>query len=202
MVVSGMMVYFATRVQEIDGLTASDAGVAWMVMSASQLVGQLTMGYLGDLVSKRLILLGCMLGHGAAAIILGIADSFSMILLCSVVNGLAWGARGPLITALRGGLLRSLKLRTNHGLVLDGDDGLHGRRFVDRRRTQRRDRRLHTWLHCRPGIGAGTGVLWVAMASRPRLAQVMAAARQLTPPSAPAHRSVASQPTCGRLKLP
>ena len=45
-------------------------------MSACQLVGQLTMGYLGDMISKRLILHFCMLGHGAAGVLLGIADSY------------------------------------------------------------------------------------------------------------------------------
>ncbi len=183
MVVSGMMVYFATRVQEIDGLTASDAGVAWLVMSACQLVGQLTMGYLGDLISKRLILLGCMLGHGAAAIILGLADSFWMILLCSVVNGLAWGARGPLITALRADYFGA----SSFGQIMGWSSTvmmifmIAGSLVVGGLRDVTGDFTLGFIV---VGIGAGTGVLWVAMASRPRLAQVMAAARQLAPASA------------------
>jgi MFS family permease len=183
MVVSGMMVYFATRVQEIEGLSAADAGVAWFVMSACQLVGQLTMGYLGDLISKRLILLFCMVGHGAAGIILGIADSYLMVMLCSVVNGLAWGARGPLITALRADYFGA----SSFGQIMGWSSTVMmifmvaGSLIVGTLRDSTGDFMLGFLV---VGIGAGSGVLWVAMANRPRLALVATAARRLSPLSA------------------
>lgn len=183
MVVSGMMVYFATRVQEIEGLSAADAGFAWLVMSACQLVGQLTMGYLGDLISKRLILHFCMLGHGAAGVLLGIADSYLLVMLCSVVNGLAWGARGPLITALRADYFGA----SSFGQIMGWSSTVMmlfmvaGSLIVGTLRDVSGDFMLGFTV---VGIGAGTGVLWVAMASRPRLAQAVAAARRLTPGAA------------------
>ena len=183
MVVSGMMVYFATRVQEIEGLSAADAGVAWLVMSACQLVGQLTMGYLGDLISKRLILHFCMLGHGAAGVLLGIADSYLLVMLCSVVNGLAWGARGPLITALRADYFGA----SSFGQIMGWSSTVMmlfmvaGSLIVGTLRDVSGDFMLGFLV---VGIGAGSGVLWVAMATRPRLAQAVAAARRLTPSSA------------------
>ena len=183
MVVSGMMVYFATRVQEIEGLSAADAGFAWLVMSACQLVGQLTMGYLGDVISKRLILHFCMLGHGAAGVLLGIADSYLLVMLCSVVNGLAWGARGPLITALRADYFGA----SSFGQIMGWSSTVMmlfmvaGSLIVGTLRDVSGDFMLGFLV---VGIGAGSGVLWVAMATRPRLAQAIAAARRLTPSSA------------------
>ncbi|MXY85479.1 MAG: MFS transporter [Chloroflexi bacterium] len=183
MVVSGMMVYFATRVQEIEGLSAADAGVAWLVMSACQLVGQLTMGYLGDLISKRLILHFCMIGHGAAGVLLGIADSYLLVMLCSVVNGLAWGARGPLITALRADYFGA----SSFGQIMGWSSTVMmlfmvaGSLIVGTLRDVSGDFMLGFLV---VGIGAGSGVLWVAMATRPRLAQAVAVARRLTPSSA------------------
>ncbi|MDE2987759.1 MAG: MFS transporter [Chloroflexota bacterium] len=183
MVVSGMMVYFATRVQEIEGLSAADAGLAWLVMSACQLVGQLTMGYLGDVISKRLILYFCMLGHGAAGVLLGIADSYLLVMLCSVVNGLAWGARGPLITALRADYFGA----SSFGQIMGWSSTVMmlfmvaGSLIVGTLRDVSGDFMLGFLV---VGIGAGSGVLWVAMATRPRLAQAVAAARRLTPSSA------------------
>ena len=183
MVVSGMMVYFATRVQEIEGLSAADAGVAWLVMSACQLVGQLTMGYLGDVISKRLILYFCMLGHGAAGVLLGIADSYLLVMLCSVVNGLAWGARGPLITALRADYFGA----SSFGQIMGWSSTVMmlfmvaGSLIVGTLRDVSGDFMLGFLV---VGIGAGSGLLWVAMATRPRLAQAVAAARHLTPSSA------------------
>lgn len=183
MVVSGMMVYFATRVQEIEGLSAADAGLAWLVMSACQLVGQLTMGYLGDVISKRLILLFCMLGHGAAGVLLGIADSYLLVMLCSVVNGLAWGARGPLITALRADYFGT----SAFGQIMGWSSTVMmlfmvaGSLIVGTLRDVSGDFMLGFLV---VGIGAGTGLLWVALSTRPRLARVVAAARQLTPSSA------------------
>jgi len=183
MVVSGMMVYFATRVPEIEGLSAADAGLAWLVMSACQLVGQLTMGYLGDVISKRLILYFCMLGHGAAGVLLGIADSYLLVMLCSVVNGLAWGARGPLITALRADYFGA----SSFGQIMGWSSTVMmlfmvaGSLIVGTLRDVSGDFMLGFLV---VGIGAGSGVLWVAMATRPRLAQAVAAARRLTPSSA------------------
>ena len=183
MVVSGMMVYFATRVQEIEGLSAADAGFAWLVMSACQLVGQLTMGYLGDMISKRLILLFCMVGHGAAGVLLGIADSYLLVMLCSVINGLAWGARGPLITALRADYFGA----SSFGQIMGWSSTVMmlfmvaGSLIVGTLRDVSGDFTLGFLV---VGVGASSGLLWVAMATRPRLAQALAAARQLAPSSA------------------
>ena len=101
LVISGIFVHFTLLVTEIDGLTLTHAGIAYTVMNLAQLIGQLGMGYLGDRYSKRLLLIPAMFGHCAAAILLAFAASYEVVLLAAIVNGLAWGSRAPLITALR-----------------------------------------------------------------------------------------------------
>ena len=101
LVISGVFVHFTLLVEEVDGLTAFHSGLAYGIMNAAQLVGQLGMGYLGDRFSKRMLLIPAMFGHCFAAILLGFASTYEAILIAAIVNGLAWGSRAPLITALR-----------------------------------------------------------------------------------------------------
>ncbi len=168
LVISGVFVHFTLLVTEVEGLTLTHAGIAYTVMNLAQLAGQLGMGYLGDRFPKRPLLIPAMFGHCAAAIMLAFAASYEMILLAAVVNGLAWGSRAPLITALRAdyfgasnfgqimgwsSIVMSTFMTVGGFLssVLFDATGSYGVPF--------------TVL----GLGALTGVLWVAMAGRPRL---------------------------------
>ena len=117
LVVSGVFVHFTLLVTEVDGLTLTHAGIAYTAMNFASLVGQLGMGYLGDRFSKRLLLMPAMIGHCAAAIMLAFAASFEIILIAAIINGLAWGSRAPLITALRADYFGASQLRPDHGLV-------------------------------------------------------------------------------------
>ena len=168
LVVSGVFVHFTLLVTEVDGLTLTHAGIAYTVMNLAQLVGQLGMGYLGDRFPKRPLLVPAMFGHCAAAIMLAFAASYEVILLAAIINGLAWGSRAPLITALRAdyfgasnfgqimgwsSIVMSAFMTVGGFLssVLFDATGSYGVPF--------------TVL----GLGALTGALWVLMAGRPRL---------------------------------
>ncbi|MYD73115.1 MAG: MFS transporter [Chloroflexi bacterium] len=168
LVVSGVFVHFTLLVTEVEGLNLTHAGIAYTAMNVAQLVGQLGMGYLGDRFSKRLLLVPAMFGHCAAAIMLAFAASFEMILLAAIINGLAWGSRAPLITALRAdyfgasnfgqimgwsSIVMSTFMTVGGFLssVLFDATGSYGIPF--------------TVL----GLGALTGAIWVLMAGRPRL---------------------------------
>ena len=168
LVVSGVFVHFTLLVTEVEGLNLTHAGIAYTAMNLAQLVGQLGMGYLGDRFSKRLLLVPAMFGHCAAAIMLAFAGSFEVILLAAVINGLAWGSRAPLITALRAdyfgasnfgqimgwsSIVMSTFMTVGGFLssVLFDATGSYGIPF--------------TVL----GLGALTGAIWVLMAGRPRL---------------------------------
>ena len=168
LVISGVFVHFTLLVTEVDGLTTLHAGIAYTIMNLAQLVGQLGMGYLGDRFSKRLLLVPAMFGHCAAAIMLGFAASYEVILLAAIINGLAWGSRAPLITALRADYFGA----SNFGQIMGWSSivmsafmivgGLLSGVFRDVLGS-------YEIPFLILGLGAGTGVLWVAMAAQPKL---------------------------------
>jgi sugar phosphate permease len=101
LVVSAVMVHMIIHVTERLGYSLQQAGAVVALLTVMQLTGQLTGGWLGDRVSKRWICAGCMLGHAAALMILGLATAFWMVLAFAVLHGLSWGMRGPLMAAIR-----------------------------------------------------------------------------------------------------
>lgn len=101
LVVSAVMVHMVFHVTERLGYSLQQAGAVVALLTVMQLTGQLSGGWLGDRFSKRWICAGCMLGHAAALMILGLATAFWMVLLFAVLHGLSWGMRGPLMAAIR-----------------------------------------------------------------------------------------------------
>ena len=168
LVVSGIFVHFASLVIEIDGLTVVHASAAYTAMNVAQFGGQLGMGYLGDKFSKRLLLIPAMIGHAGAAVMLAFASSFEMVMLAAIINGLAWGSRAPLITALRADYFGA----SNFGKIMGWSSvvmstfmtvgGFLSGVLFDATGS-------YTVPFLVLGIGALTGVIWVAMSGRPRL---------------------------------
>lgn len=99
--VSAVTAHLIPHVTEGLGFTPIQAGFAIMLMTASQITGQLLGGWLGDHFSKRLLCVGCMLGHAVGFMLLAFAANWPMVIAFAVLNGLAWGVRGPLMVALR-----------------------------------------------------------------------------------------------------
>ena len=168
LVISGVFVHFTLLVVEIEGLTVAHAGIAYTVMNVAQLAGQLVMGYLGDRFSKRALLIPAMFGHCGAAILLGFALSYEMVLLAAVINGLAWGSRAPLITALRADYFGA----SSFGQIM-GWSSLVMSCFMIVGGLLSGVLRDLLGSYEIPflilGLGAATGVIWVAIAARPRL---------------------------------
>ncbi len=89
----------------------SESGYSYSLQQASLIAGALPLmqlcgmalgGWLGDRVNKRLIASLAMLGHSTGLLLLASPFRHVLILLLFVVlHGLAWGARGPLMQALR-----------------------------------------------------------------------------------------------------
>ncbi len=168
LVVSGVFVHFTLLVTELDGLTAFHAGIAYVIMNIAQLAGQLGMGYLGDRMSKRVLLAPPMFGHCAGAIMLAFATSYEMILLAVIVHGLSWGARAPLITALRADYFGA----SNFGQIM-GWSSIVMSAFMTVGGFLSSVLFDATGSYAIPftvlGLGALTGAIWVLMAGRPRL---------------------------------
>ena len=80
-----------------DGRAAFFLGI----MTASQIGGQLGGGFLGDRVNKRYIAITCMVMHAVALLLLAHGNSVVAVVAFAVLHGGAWGARGPLMQALR-----------------------------------------------------------------------------------------------------
>ena len=101
LVVSAVMVHMVPHLHETLELPLSTAGSIVALMTAMQLVGQLSGGYLGDRFDKRLIVVVCMLAHGAGMLLLAYANSIWMVIGFALLHGWGWGTRGPLMVAIR-----------------------------------------------------------------------------------------------------
>jgi len=101
LVVSAVMVHLIVHVTERLGYTLQQAATVLALLTVVQLVAQLSGGWAGDRFSKRLICVGCMVGHAAGLVILAHATAFWMLLAFAIIHGAAWGMRGPLMSAIR-----------------------------------------------------------------------------------------------------
>ncbi|MCA9824439.1 MAG: MFS transporter [Dehalococcoidia bacterium] len=101
LVVSAVMVHLVLHLNENQGYSLSVAGLVVAMLTAMQIVGQLGGGFLGDRISKRFIIVCCMVAHMIGLLVLAYASAFWMLIVFAVLHGTAWGARGPLMQAIR-----------------------------------------------------------------------------------------------------
>jgi sugar phosphate permease len=116
LVVSAVLVHLVVYVTERLGLGLEQAAGVIALMTVMQMIGQVSGGWAGDRVSKRLISAACMLGHAAALVILAAATAFWMVAAFAVLHGLAWGIRGPLMSAIRADYFGSASFGTITGV--------------------------------------------------------------------------------------
>ena len=100
--ISATGVHQVAYMEEDLGLSGTSAALVVVVLSSVMMVCQPMGGFLGDRYSKRHIAAVCLLGHGVAMVLLAMATGFGSLMVYAVVQGLAWGTRGPIITAMRG----------------------------------------------------------------------------------------------------
>jgi sugar phosphate permease len=103
--VSAVMVHLIAHLTESLDYSVAEAGGVVALLTGFMMLGQLSGGYLGDRFNKRLICAACMVAHAAGLLLVTFAGSFSepllFVLAFTVLHGLAWGTRGPLMVALR-----------------------------------------------------------------------------------------------------
>ncbi len=99
-IIGALLVHLVLHIEELGHSTATAAFVI-LIMAVFQFVGQVGGGFLGDRLNKRVLLVICMIGHVVALLLVTYAAAFWMILAFAVLNGLAWGTRGPMQQALR-----------------------------------------------------------------------------------------------------
>ena len=91
-------------VHATDSLGVPPSGAAQLIalMTAMLVAGMLLGGALGDRTGdKRLIIVPAMLGHMTAMLLLAWSASLWLVTFAVALQGLAWGCRGPLTSALR-----------------------------------------------------------------------------------------------------
>ena len=103
--VSAVMVHLIAHLTESLDYSVAEAGGVVALLTGFMMLGQLSGGYLGDRFNKRFICAACMVAHAAGLLLVTFAGSFSEPLLAvlafTILHGLAWGTRGPLMVALR-----------------------------------------------------------------------------------------------------
>jgi sugar phosphate permease len=103
----GMLAVGATSVHQIPhmvesvGLSLTTAGWVVAAVMTSVIVGQIVSGIVGDGIDKRLGIAVCLVLHGVAMVALASATNVVGALAFAALHGLAWGARAPLLHAIR-----------------------------------------------------------------------------------------------------
>jgi MFS family permease len=100
-VVSAVTVHLVAHLSEGLGYSVQGAAVIVTLMIGFSMVGQLIGGLLGDHFEKRLIATFAMFAHAAALLAVAYAPSLAVVILFAALHGTAWGARGPLMQAIR-----------------------------------------------------------------------------------------------------
>ena len=118
-----------------------------VLLTIAQIAGHLGGGWAGDRISKRAIVVGCMLGHATALLLLAAASAYWMVVAFAMLHGLSWGTRGPLMAAIRADYFGSSAFGTISGDLVDGlhagDDGRAARRGDPGRPDRQLPARLH-----------------------------------------------------------
>ena len=84
------------------GLDAASASAVVPIMVATAFVSQLAGGVIGDMWDKRLLVPFLAMIQGASLLVLAVAESFPMAAVFAVVWGVGFGARTPILLAMRG----------------------------------------------------------------------------------------------------
>lgn len=100
-VVSAITVHLVPHlVQELD-FTVKEATIVIAVMNIVMIGSQVVGGLLGDRFNKLVIAAACMGLHSAALLLLAHTTTGWIAYLAASIHGMAWGVRGPQMTAIR-----------------------------------------------------------------------------------------------------
>jgi MFS family permease len=99
--VSAVNLHLVPLMTHHHGIPLATAGLAVAAMSAAQLLGQVVTGFIGDRVDKRWLAAACMVVQSGVLVVLATATDTGVVVAAAVVHGIAWGLRGPVMTAMR-----------------------------------------------------------------------------------------------------
>ena len=99
--VSAMSLHLIPFVVDTVGVSVQVGASVVAVMTAFTLFGQFGGGFVSDRVSKRVVVVICMLGHAIALLGLAFVSTLGPIMALAALHGLCWGVRGPLMATMR-----------------------------------------------------------------------------------------------------
>ena len=100
-VVAAINVHLQIHLTESVGYTLGEAARVMSLITLMFMIGNLGGGIIGDYASKRLLAIVAMFMHMIGMVLISHATSTSIVILGSVIHGLAWGGRGPQMAAIR-----------------------------------------------------------------------------------------------------
>ncbi len=101
LVVSVVMVHFVAYATTSLGYSLSAAAGIVTLQTVTNLIGRPLGGWMADRTSSRLVTIVAMLGHALALLLLAYAVHPWMVIAFALLNGLAWGARVPVVVSMR-----------------------------------------------------------------------------------------------------
>jgi len=101
LVVSVVMVHFVAYATTSLGYSLSAAAGIVTLQTVTNLVGRPLGGWVADRTSSRLVTMVAMLAHAVALLLLAFATAPWMVITFALLNGLAWGARVPVVVSMR-----------------------------------------------------------------------------------------------------
>lgn len=114
LIVSAVNVHLVLHLNENLGYSLALASFVVTLVTGAQLAGTLVGGTLGDRFDKRMIAFYCMGMHAAGLLIFAYGTNAAMMFLGAILHGAAWGARGPMMGAIRADYFG----RTAYGSIL------------------------------------------------------------------------------------
>ena len=102
LVISAVSLHQVPYLETQLGFSKATTAVVVMVLMATSMFGQLTGGIVGDRFPKNYVVAATILGHSGGLFLLATADGYRQVMVSAVVQGLAWGVRGPILTSMRG----------------------------------------------------------------------------------------------------
>ncbi|MEX2446665.1 MAG: MFS transporter, partial [Dehalococcoidia bacterium] len=99
LIMSAVIVHLFVHLEEGVRISRGEAALAFTFMSAFNMAGRLTGGFLGDRYAKNLLLGAAMLGTGGALVLLTSAASLAPVFAFAGLYGFCWGMRTPLVNS-------------------------------------------------------------------------------------------------------
>jgi sugar phosphate permease len=100
-VVAAINVHLQIHLTESLGYTLGQAARVMSLITLMFMIGNLGGGIIGDYANKRVMAIVAMMMHMIGMVLISHATTTSIVIVGSVVHGLAWGARGPQMAAIR-----------------------------------------------------------------------------------------------------